>query len=87
MSALLTLLPIYLLGNLHCLGMCGPLVASMGQQEGRSLYFLGRMVSFSIAGLIVGTFGTVVGTLFHVWHLSAYLSLVMGVGFMLFACL
>ena len=85
MSAFLTLLPIYLFGNLHCLGMCGPLAASLTNKQGNHLYFLGRMLSFTFAGLTAALFGTVITNLFSSSHFNAYLSLVMGIAFIFFA--
>ena len=59
MSLLITMLPLYLLGNLHCIGMCGPLVMLLGQQRCRAFYFLGRTLSFTLAGLLAGALGSV----------------------------
>ncbi len=63
MTLFFTLLPLYLLGNLHCLGMCGPLVMMIGQHRYRHLYFLGRTLSFSLAGMLAGEIGQVVNLL------------------------
>ncbi len=30
---LLALLPLYILGNLHCIGMCGPIVAFLSRHR------------------------------------------------------
>lgn len=53
-----------LLGSAHCLGMCGGLVGALGLKQrdaGQSSYLLayntGRVISYVIAGLIVGSFG------------------------------
>ncbi|MBK7090157.1 MAG: sulfite exporter TauE/SafE family protein [bacterium] len=54
-----------LLGSLHCVGMCGPIVAALPQGEGgkmaflagRLLYNLGRVVTYAIIGLIFGLIG------------------------------
>lgn len=53
-----------LLGAAHCLGMCGGLVGALGlkqQNAGHAGYLLayniGRILSYMIAGLIVGLFG------------------------------
>lgn len=53
----LSMLPIYLTGNLHCLGMCGPLVMTLANHPFRVLYFFGRALSFGLLGLISATFG------------------------------
>jgi uncharacterized protein len=54
-----------LLGSLHCLGMCGPLVLALPVPatnrlqalSGRLIYNLGRILTYAIIGLILGTFG------------------------------
>ena len=59
MSLFFTLLPIYLFGNLHCLGMCGPLVMMIGRHRYRNFYFFGRTISFALVGLAAGEAGSV----------------------------
>lgn len=59
-----------LLGSMHCVGMCGPLAvwasgASEKAPRGRviastSLYHVGRLVTYMIAGLIAGGIGSLV---------------------------
>lgn len=78
MSLFLTLLPIYLFGNLHCLGMCGPLVALIGHHRFRWWYFMGRLISFAFAGLIAGLMGAVLGAVLAAYHISALVSLAFG---------
>lgn len=54
-----------LLGSLHCLGMCGPLVLALPQHgpnrlqalSGRLVYNGGRIFTYSLAGVAAGTFG------------------------------
>lgn len=54
-----------LAGSLHCVGMCGPLMLALpGSKQmtarfvaGRGLYHLGRTVSYSLLGLMLGLFG------------------------------
>lgn len=53
-----------LLGSFHCLGMCGPiaLIAPSGISYteflgGRLFYNLGRIITYSLIGLVIGTFG------------------------------
>ena len=54
-----------LLGSLHCLGMCGPLVLALPIPatnrlqafSGRLIYNLGRILTYALIGLILGTFG------------------------------
>lgn len=78
MTLFLTMLPVYLMGNLHCMGMCGPLVAMIGKHRYRWYYFLGRLLAFTLAGGLAGGVGAVVGALFSLYHLSALTSFVFG---------
>lgn len=68
------MLPFYLLGNLHCAGMCGPLVMLIGKHRYRWFYFLGRTVSFSLAGLLAGSGGAVINLALHQYNLTAMAS-------------
>lgn len=79
MSLFLTMLPIYLFGNLHCLGMCGPLVMMIGHHHFRYFYFLGRTLSFSLAGLIAGSIGAVAGAFFKQFHMAEVISFFFGI--------
>jgi len=79
MSFLISMLPIYLAGNLHCLGMCGPLVMAISTHPYRVLYFFGRALSFSLLGLISATFGMGLATMLKATGVSAGLSFAMGV--------
>ena len=53
------------LGSLHCIGMCGPIALALPSQSksklsfysGRLLYNLGRVITYSIMGLIIGLIG------------------------------
>lgn len=78
MSLFFTMLPFYLFGNLHCIGMCGPLVMMLGQHKYRYFYFLGRLASFGLAGLIAGEAGAVLQLLFQRYHISAATSFLFG---------
>ncbi|MBN4066498.1 sulfite exporter TauE/SafE family protein [Simkania negevensis] len=78
MALFFSLLPIYLFGNLHCLGMCGPLVFLLGKHRYRYFYFLGRLASFSFAGAVAGGVGSVITLLFKTHNIPAYLSLALG---------
>ena len=59
-----------LLGSMHCVGMCGPLaIWASGAGEGRrgrqlavatTLYHLGRLMTYALAGLIAGGAGQLV---------------------------
>lgn len=73
-----TLLPLYLVGNLHCIGMCGPLVMVLGQNRFRGLYFLGRVTSYLLVGAFAGLFGAVVHYYLNLAHLSALLCFMVG---------
>jgi uncharacterized protein len=52
-------------GSLHCIGMCGPIALALPSQSksklnfyaGRILYNLGRVLTYSIMGLIIGLIG------------------------------
>lgn len=70
MALFFSMLPLYLFGNLHCLGMCGPLVMMVGHHRYRYFYFLGRTLSFSLAGMIAGAIGAVADSFFRQYHLA-----------------
>ncbi len=78
MSLLFTMLPIYLFGNLHCIGMCGPLVMMLGHHRFRYLYFLGRALSFTLTGMLAGGAGEVLNIFLQQYHLSALVSFFFG---------
>ncbi len=78
MTLFLALLPLYLFGNLHCLGMCGPLVAMIGHHRYRDYYFLGRTLSFAVAGWIAGLFGAVLHAVLAQFHVAALTSFLFG---------
>lgn len=77
-SLFLTMLPLYLLGNLHCIGMCGPLVMMLGKHRFRFFYFIGRIVSFSLAGMIAGGAGAVINVFLKTYWVSATTSILFG---------
>lgn len=79
MSLFLSLLPLYVFGNIHCLGMCGPLVVLIGQHRHRMLYFLGRLLSFGAAGLIAGGIGAVLQAALKPFYLAESISFVFGI--------
>jgi len=64
-----TAISLGLLGGLHCVGMCGPLVLSLplgtggrGGAVSRTLvYHSGRLLSYAAVGFIVGTLGWGIG--------------------------
>ncbi|MFQ5498984.1 MAG: sulfite exporter TauE/SafE family protein [Candidatus Zixiibacteriota bacterium] len=54
-----------LFGSVHCLGMCGPIALALPQRDkaitnfavGRLIYNLGRIVTYSMMGVLVGVIG------------------------------
>ncbi|MBP6334260.1 MAG: sulfite exporter TauE/SafE family protein [Bacteroidia bacterium] len=71
------------LGSFHCAGMCGPIALALPLADnsrwsilaGRTLYNAGRVITYSLLGLIIGLFG-------HTIALAGYqglLSIVSGV--------
>lgn len=78
MPLFFSLFPFYLFGNLHCIGMCGPLVMMLGRHRFKYFYFLGRTLSFSLAGLIAGEAGSVLNVFLKQYHISALTSFLFG---------
>ncbi len=78
MTLLLAMLPFYLFGNLHCLGMCGPLVMMLGRHHYRLYYFAGRIFAFAVAAMLAGGLGTLLSLFLRTYHLPALLSMVCG---------
>jgi uncharacterized protein len=74
----LAMLPVYLFGNLHCFGMCGPLAMMLGQHRYRYWYFIGRLCSFSLAGLAAASAGAVLNVALQPFHISAAVSFLFG---------
>jgi len=79
MTLFFSLLPLYLFGNLHCMGMCGPLVMLIGQNRYRYFYFIGRLTSFSLAGWIAGELGAVLHVILKQYYLAEMASLACGI--------
>jgi len=78
MSLLITMLPLYLFGNLHCVGMCGPLVMMIGMHRFRYFYFLGRTFSFTLAGMLAGGLGSVLHLALKSLHVMEVISFLFG---------
>lgn len=78
MSLFFQLFPLYLLGNFHCIGMCGPLVMLLGSHRYKYFYFFGRTLSFSFVGLLAGEMGAVLNLFLHDFYISSVLSLFFG---------
>ncbi len=72
------MLPLYLFGNLHCAGMCGPLVMMIGHHDYRYFYFLGRLLSFTLAGTIAGEAGAVLNAFLKQYQIPAVACFVFG---------
>lgn len=83
MQEIIALLPFYLLGNLHCIGMCGPLVAFLGKHPFRGAYFIGRITGFTLAGVLASEVGVIINLISSHLHLSHFLTL--GVALIFFA--
>jgi sulfite exporter TauE/SafE len=72
-----------LLGSLHCIGMCGPIVIALPNNSesklaaliGRILYNLGRITTYTTMGFIFGFLGSG----FVLYGLQQYLSVAFGV--------
>ncbi len=72
-----------LFGSLHCIGMCGPIVIALTDRDagrvryiiGRTLYNLGRTVTYGFLGAIVGLIGATAAMA----GFQRYLSIVLGV--------
>lgn len=82
MSFVWSALVIGIVGNLHCLGMCGPIALALPiAQKGPSdklfsivLYNGGRILTYAVLGLILGSIGEGLSLL----GVSQYLSIVFG---------
>lgn len=61
-----------LAGSLHCVGMCGPLVLLLAQDQPsaaqlhlrQGLYYLGKTGAYALLGAVAGTLGAGLGSLF-----------------------
>lgn len=80
MTLFYSLLPLYIFGNVHCLAMCGPLVMMIGQHRFRYFYFIGRLLSFSLAGFIAGGAGAVLHVFLKQYYLAETVSILFGMG-------
>lgn len=79
MALFLMMFPFYLMGNLHCIGMCGPLVVMIGRHRYRYAYFFGRLLSFGLAGMAAGEAGAVLQGTLQVYHLPELLTFTLGI--------
>lgn len=55
----LQLLPVFLTSNIHCYGMCGPLMLLLAKQRKNHLYLIGRIVSYSLVGMACSLIGKI----------------------------
>lgn len=78
MMLFFSLLPLYILGNIHCIGMCGPLVLLIGRHRFRYFYLLGRILSFSLAAFLAAGAGAVLHLFLKDFYLSEGLSFLFG---------
>lgn len=78
MALFMTMFPFYVMGNLHCLGMCGPLVMMIGSHRYRYAYFLGRLLSFGLAGMAAGEAGAVLQGTLQTYHVPEVLTFTLG---------
>lgn len=84
-------LSVGVLGSIHCIGMCGGIVAalSMGGEQtywrGIASYHLGRIVSYSALGLAAGMIGSLITTKTELLYIQQLLSVFAGVFMIIFA--
>ena len=78
MTVFFSLLPIYIFGNLHCAGMCGPLVMLLARHPHKWWYFGGRLFAFTTVGILSAEMGMVLFTFLAHYHISAVFSLLFG---------
>jgi uncharacterized protein len=68
-----------LMGGVHCLGMCGGIVAAMGMQGGapkaevQAGYNLGRIASYTLAGALAGLIGSAAFLSERLWPVQTVL--------------
>lgn len=77
-----------LMGSMHCIGMCGPLVMSLHTHAGitkqnilyQAAYHIGKMVAYVFIGIVFG----ILGQTMHLFLSQQKLSILLGIGFILF---
>ncbi len=85
---ILAALAIGFFGSFHCIGMCGPIALALPVSSksnfsffnGRILYNIGRIISYSLMG---GLFG-LIGMKFKLWGFQQSLSIILGVLILIF---
>ena len=88
MSLFITALIMGGIGTMHCIGMCGPLALSLPVVTNNNtsrffstlLYNLGRIVTYAVLGAIFG----IAGSTFAFFGYQQWLSVIMGIGILLF---
>lgn len=73
------------LGSIHCVGMCGPLIlgtcaiAKVKQNIlGTTAYLIGKLISYALVGLIVGALGAWLISQAWIKNVAAYFSIALG---------
>ena len=79
MELFFTLLPIYIFGNGHCLGMCGPLVMLIGRHQYAWAYFIGRALSFSLAAMLASSIGLLMQPIITTYLFPGAYAIILGV--------
>ncbi len=85
LASLAALTPMYLLANVHCTGMCGPLVFCLGRQAKRYYYFLGRICGFTLAGALAASLALLLDTSLAPFSLAWLTSILCGAILLLFS--
>ncbi|MBT3963141.1 MAG: sulfite exporter TauE/SafE family protein [Flavobacteriales bacterium] len=79
MIYILSAITIGIVGSLHCVGMCGPLVLALHQSRangsGEMLHHVGRLSVYMTMGLVAGT----IGTSFNMMGLQQSFSMIAGI--------
>lgn len=78
-----------ILGSIHCVGMCGPLVLALPFRSESNqnpissiiLYQIGRISAYILLGFLIG----LIGMGFFIFRLEQLLSIISGIGLILFA--
>ncbi len=83
MAAFLTAFAMGLVGSFHCVGMCGPIALSLpinsdsflSKFSGALLYNAGRIITYSVFGLLFGSIGKTIA----LFGYQQWLSIILGV--------
>lgn len=85
---ILAALAIGFFGSFHCIGMCGPIALALPVASksnftffnGRILYNIGRIISYSLMGALFG----LIGLKFKLWGFQQSLSIILGILILVF---